>query len=629
MMISPARLAVALSVAVAVLTTVLASVSVPWPLGAAHAVNQARSCVFTSTHTVRPATVPIDAGLTVTLGLQGTCPDDGRMLHIVFVVDASEQMKDRSRDWLPVLLSDLESALVGLPPDSWEKMEVGVVSFRDRTAETESHLTNGTDDLVRALHDIAVSPGNDCIECGLREGLRKARRLLQAGRADMPSEAFREVIVLASRGFETTRCDAVRAATNEVKPFGILVITACGGGECDRKCLSEAATAESFAFASGEWGYLGTALRQLLDEEGPFHPIESVGIVDELSEMLLYTTGGDPSSAVGNRLEWRFSPWPSDGITRSYAARAVGAGHFRLSDHVSADVRYNDAFGTGFVESVSFENPFVRVLAPTATASTTPTPPVTRTRIATATFTPGPSVTPTVEGAATPSTTATCDPRPGPTTVRTLFLPVALRRGCAPGASRVDVALVIDVSGSMAAADVERMASRWDAAANIAESLVTYYMAGPADRAAVIPFADHAEVRSGLRDGLPQARAKLNRLPRWNGSRMDLAIEAAVRELLPDPRMGDEDSRPDAHKVILLLTDGDLNQAPREQLLRAASDARAAGIQIIAVVLGRDARADLNAMRLITGSESRVLETRRLPVISLVDAAGRQLRCHR
>jgi hypothetical protein len=570
--------------------------------------------------------VPLDGAITVTLGLDGRCPHDGRSLHLVLVIDASEQMQSRSRDWLPVLLGDTEAALHALPTDSWSDLRVGVVSFRDRVAVTEAHLTGDKEELVSALHDIAVAEGDECIECGLREGLRKARRVLQAGRGDESPEAFREVIILASRGFDATACEAVRAATNEVKPFGMLVVTACGGGECDRRCLAEAATSESFAFASGEWGFLSTALLQLMGEVGPFNPIDSIEIVDELSEMLLYTAGGEPGAAVGNHLEWRFSPWPSGGITRTYSARAIGVGEFPLSSYISATVHYDSDLGAGAARGVAFDNPVVRVLPPTVTASPTLTPDVVRTP--TVSPTPGASSTATPDVGRTPTATITPDPDPG-SADGTLFLPLALSRGCSPSAGGVDVALVVDVSGSMSAADVERMASRWDAAASIAESVVTYHLSEPADRAAVIPFAETAVVRSGLGDGLARARQELNRLPKWNGSRLDLALRLARDELLGSQEAGTS-GRPDgSHKVIVVFTDGDLNMAARDEIVRAAASARESGILVVAVVLGRDPRADLAIMREITGSGSRVLMSREHSVIELGDAVGRQVRCPR
>ena len=587
----------------------------------------ARTCYFTGTHTAVPLEVALNDSITATITLRGSCPHDGRRLHVVFVIDASEQMVWRSRNWLPTLLADAESAVDQVPPDAWSWVQIGVVSFRDRVAETESHLTSDSEELVSALHDIAVSPGTECLDCGLREGLRKARRALQAGRGDEPPDRFREVIIVASRGFEATSCEAVRAATNEVEPFGILLVTACGGGECDRRCLAEAATSESFAFASGEWGYLGTVLSQLREESGPFNPIESVSIVDELSEMLLYASGGYPSAAVGNRLEWHFGPWPSDGITRTYTALAVGVGEFPLSTEISATVSYNADLGSGRVRHVTFDNPIVRVVPTTATAS----PTITATASAT-TPTATPSAGPTDTATRTPdrdAQTPSATPRPAtPRPTWALHLPIAMRLGCAPSATKVDVALVIDVSGSMAVSDVERMASRWDAAASISEHVVLYHLAEPNDRVAVIPFAETATVRSGLGDGLASARRELGRLPRWNGSRLDLAVDLAAGELLGEVQAGGG-PRPGAHKVMVLFTDGDLNMTSDVDLLDAADRSRAAGIEMIAVVLGRDARADLDLVRRVTGSPARILESRDLSVIEITEALGRQLRCYR
>ena len=80
---------------------------------------------------------------------------------------------------------------------------------------------------------------------------------------------------------------------------------------------------------------------------------------------------------------------------------------------------------------------------------------------------------------------------------------------------------------------------------------------------------------------------------------------------------------------MVLFTDGDLNMTSDVDLLDAADRSRAAGIEMIAVVLGRDARADLDLVRRVTGSPARILESRDLSVIEITEALGRQLRCYR
>jgi Mg-chelatase subunit ChlD len=592
--------------------------------------------------------MPLGAETTITTALQSACQRPERPLHLVFVVDASEQMIDR-RNWLPALTGAIENALRALPAQAWEGLRVGVISFRDRTAETEAYLTGDPEEVVSALHNIGVSLGSECIECGLREALRKARRALQAGRGDQPPLAYREVILLASRGFEPQECDAVRASTNEVKPFGILVATACGGGGCDRRCLHEAASSDRFAYAAGDWGYMPSVLDQAVGASGYFLPVDHVTLVDELAGELEYIGGGEPDVPEGSRLKWRFDPWPAGGVSITYRAVAAQPGRFKVSRYVTATVFYEEVLWRGITHTVSFSNPVLLVIRPTPTASPTPTALVSGTPTVGASATPSPGVSPTVPtpagsgtpaeppGSSTPTSrpsspieTATpFTPSPSITAVATsrtstLHLPIALASGCSTWSPAVDVAFLIDVSGSMAASDVGGMASRWDAAAHVAETLVAYHLHAPEDRAALIAFAGRAEVRSGLDAGLAGTRRELQRLPRWNGSRLDLGLRVALEELLDAHAQ-----RPASRMVIVLLTDGDLNQTLVSALQDVASLVRRSGVEIVAIVLGDDPRADLAAMATVTGSPARVITSRGISLLDVVEAASWRVRCGR
>lgn len=566
-------------------------------------------CRIVATRAVSPTRLSVGDDLALTTRLELACSPADSPSHVVLIVDASEQMSDRGRNWLPVMLGDLEAAVrrLGLRQKPW--MRIGIVSYRNRTAETHSRLSNDAEELSRALHDISVGYGSDCPQCGLREALRKARRMLQLGDGESPGA--RQVFVIASRGFDPAVCDAVRAATTELRSSGALVITACGGG-CERRCLSESASAQRFAFAGGDWSYLGGVLQDLAGLSGTFWPVTAVGLEERLGDLVSYAGGGEPSAMAGSLLSWTFPVTVTFPLTRSLrlTARQAGSGPVSVASH--AWLRHGAWVTSELTRTFELERPVIAVEertrhTPSPTSSDTATPE--------GSDTPAASATAARTEPATPAT-ATAPSRP----LGQAYLPAGLTGRCPPGIAPLDVVFVVDVSGSMAAADVPPFENRWAAAGAVAEEIVRYH-AGPLDRFAVIPFGATAQVRAGLGEDRAAVLAALRSLPRWNGSRLDLALLLARTEL----ERGRAD-RPGNRPTVVLLTDGDPNQAEVEALLAAAKGLRAWGARMHAVALGSDVDPALLAR--LTGSLGRVhVIGRDASPLGVAETVGRVLHC--
>jgi len=608
--VNPVRLAVATAACLS------AAVLVMGPPGGARS-EGAGPCQIDHWREVRLSDVALGADIRLTTTLRLDCDRGYAPLNVVLVIDASEQMTDRSRNWLTSLVAELGAGVqaMGLRQAPWAR--VGVVSFRDRAAQTEVFLTNSPEAVSTALHNIVLRNGLECPQCGLREGLRKARRMLQSGRTGgVPA---REVIVIASRGFEPYACDAVRAAAGDLRPFGTLVVTACAGAGCDRRCLFEAASSPSYAFSGSDWSYLPGVLADMIALRGPFAVVADMGLEERLGDLVVYGGDAGPGAGTGQRLSWVFPAVPGRVITHSYTVRATSAGAGPVSREAYAWLRYQAAVSGGMTQTHQLPRP--EIVVRSIASPTRPSPPVPPT----ATPSGGAGPTPTAERA---PTGVTPHQTPSPTAGResrrpvTVFLALVSTGACPAGGSPLDLVLLVDVSGSMAASDVPPFVNRWAAAGAIGEELVRYHT-GPDDRVAVIPFAERAEVRAALEDGRAAALEALRSLPKWDGSRMDVAVAAARAEL----ERG-RPQRPQSVPVVVLLTDGDLNQTELARLEAGATGLRQWGARFLAVALGADA--DPLVLARVTGSRGRVYETGPgTSPLALAETVGRALRCDR
>jgi Mg-chelatase subunit ChlD len=163
------------------------------------------------------------------------------------------------------------------------------------------------------------------------------------------------------------------------------------------------------------------------------------------------------------------------------------------------------------------------------------------------------------------------------------YLPFGAARSCFRSNTDLDVMLVIDTSRSM---DEEIGGSRTklDTARDAAARFVGM-LRSPGDRAGVAAFNDGAWVESGLSTDIGAAQRALDRLRTAPGTRIDLGLAAARREL--------EDKGSDAAQpVVILLTDG-LHHGDPEHVLAESRALHDAGVLVFTIGLGSDVDSDL------------------------------------
>jgi uncharacterized protein YegL len=219
--------------------------------------------------------------------------------------------------------------------------------------------------------------------------------------------------------------------------------------------------------------------------------------------------------------------------------------------------------------------------SPTATRPPTSTPTATSTLPATVTPSVTPSPSPT--SPARPTPTATRPPKP-------LYLPLTLDERCDPARQRVDVALVLDTSSSMAG---QKLADARDAASAF---VALMGLAAGGDQVAVVRFDTSAEVLQPLTHDPSLAVAALGRLVPRQGTHIDEGLRAALAELTSTRR------RAANLPVAVLLTDGIHAGAPGADVA-AATALRGAGVRLYAIGLG----ADVDAASLEAMAPGRVL----------------------
>jgi Mg-chelatase subunit ChlD len=512
-------------------------------------------CVITPTRQVAPLVVPESATLRVTTTLQVDCIED-RPLHIVLLVDASEAMNGAPLDGARTALI---AATRGMVLSSAAR--IGVVSIGGRPeaggAQIATYLTADSDRVVSSLRGLTAT-GPTCLTCGLED----AFIVLRAGRAARDPSELREVIILVSGGADQSGCEAVQSKAREIQAHNVLLVTACAGPACELGCLAEAATPR-FAFRTDSWDYVSRLLSDLQSLEGSFHPLQRASFVDQLSAGFAFN-GWTPGEPEGNRIDWVVEPWPVGGARFEYAVTAHQCGASVLSARAAVTLTFDE----GREDVLAFANPNVNVTCAGPTPTETPVPPATPTPTSTETAT-ATSIAPHVEHA---------------------YLPWLGAAGCGAPPPPLDIVFVIDVSGSMAA-PYPPYDSRWSAARTLALEAIS--VMGPADRVASIAYADEAVVLHGLTPDRDMALASVrDRLPRLDGSRLTAGLAAAAQVLA--------EGRPSAAKAsVVVLTDGDLNQAASDDVRAEASRLASEGAALSVVLF--DAAADASLWRELAG----------------------------
>ena len=179
-------------------------------------------------------------------------------------------------------------------------------------------------------------------------------------------------------------------------------------------------------------------------------------------------------------------------------------------------------------------------------------------------------------------------PAPGP-----IYLPLSLRETCPPRPRPNEIVLLIDASNSMLEGAIGG-GSKLEAALSAAVGFLDQIALGR-DRVALVAFNAEVRVLAGLSTDRAVLTAALGQLRSAPGTRTALGIEAATALL--------DATRPEAGRILVLLTDGRSSDPEPGAAEASATEARAAGVTVFAIGLGADV--DAPALRAIAGAPER------------------------
>jgi hypothetical protein len=162
---------------------------------------------------------------------------------------------------------------------------------------------------------------------------------------------------------------------------------------------------------------------------------------------------------------------------------------------------------------------------------------------------------------------------------------LSLSADCPPATYRpADLFIVMDSSLSMQS-DGKMTAAKNAAVAFVDRTDLATHRIG------VIAFYGSTIERSGLSQDAQALRSAIQGIDTRQGTNIAAAVDAAQASLAAN-------GRPEAHKVIMLITDGSPNLPspdPKTAAVRSAATAKLAGTEIFTIGLGRDADANLLA----------------------------------
>jgi Mg-chelatase subunit ChlD len=362
-----------------------------------------------------------------------------------------------------------------------------------------------------------------------------------------------KVVVLLTDGKDDEPEAVLRAATRLKAALGTQLFT-IGFGDVDPMVMVRAASSPEDNYYAPDASTLGDIYAEIARRLSATVLARQLQISDTLPANMRYLgpAGGPAPRVSGQVLTWDLVDLPFGGIDLAYRVEPLALGRHPTNVEALADFRD----GLDEPGSLRFPVPEVMVVnvAPTPTSTSTPFP------------------TPT------PKPPATATPRPP----EPIFLPIAVWQTCRDRTVLADVVLVIDTSGSMNAPasgsdGPTRLEAAVDAAARFVDGLLS---GGSGNRVALVSFNLEARLDQPLTTDGGAVRAALAALATVQGTRIDRGIEVAAAELTGE-RASAANSR-----VLVLLTDGRVDDVEDSVVIDAAGRAKEAGILLVAIGLG-------------------------------------------
>ena len=538
--------------------------------------------------TLRSDTIRLCDTSTVEIGVWPACP--GTPIHIVLIIDEVykpnySNPRDRTQA--------LRQAVRRLEMRAHPNVRVGVVWMQNGGAITKLELTNEENRVISVLDVPEISRFQadiQCFDCGFREAIK----IMNKGEKDFPDADIHEIFLLAPLGVYTAEAaPSVTKGARMAKARQAQVISTCfAWTHCDT-VLRLAASQPRLYLAFGEGNRLAALLADVVSEASEAF-VRTVTIEERFPPELepitdSFSVAPKTIDLAAGLLTWEFEQPIAQAYTVTYALAPKALGSFELAPGsrllmVDSNYRSFEALLPTRALTVSQECP----KAPTPTPEPSATPSPTARPPASATRTPSPTPVP-------PTLTATPEPTPLPGPI---YLPVTLRELCQPARTVTHVALVLDMSTSM----LQRHADGRPKLA-VAQEAARLFLAGlhfrpdasgASDRVAIVGFNREAWIQQPLSQDPAQLEAAIQALPEGmrEHSRLDLAFERGAEALRGAPAGADT-------TVLVVLTDGMPNQVPYAEdgtmettVLRQAAAAKAAGITVYTIGLGRSAGPD-------------------------------------
>jgi len=512
------------------------------PEGRDDRVDVGAACSFAGDKWAVPTDLDLGEETTLELLLAGTCGYVEEPADIVVAVAIYPRSPGRRPD---PTMQNLRVARQIVSAIDFTRHRMGILVYSS-VGNVEVAVTDRLPQLIRSITSVkpaSQGAGNDYV------ALRMARDLF-AG-----SGARKKVLILLAPFNNDS--DPAWDAADDLAASGVTIVTVNDGGASPYVTSELMSGVPVAPFGAGT---ARPALRWLFRRQRPPSLVATGILTDRLPANMAYVPGSaqPPATwdAAARTLAWDLAGWPEGAAFRaSVRVRPLAVGEWPTNAEAAASL----VDGWGRPARVDLPVPRVRVYGeapPTATLRPTRTPTPTPTRLTTATASP----------------TATREPVP-------VYLPLALRPlPCTPATRRVEVALVLDTSGSMSERTSPGGPTKLEAAHSAARAFLEQLLPAQ-DRAALIQFNETVEVLAPL--GPPaEAALALARLSQAPGTRLDLALDAVAVELDRSRR------RPGSDAVAILLTDGEPTGTTAADVRAAAARLRASGVLVFTIGLG-------------------------------------------
>jgi Mg-chelatase subunit ChlD len=321
---------------------------------------QAAPCTLTVGKTAAPAQIDLGQTVTVTLKVDGSCPERVVLADVVLAIDHSESMASDGK--LQAAQNAAETFVRRMDP---AQVRVALVSV-SRTAPVIQALTSDQATLVAAIQALTTERGTNIVG-----GLDAARGVLTGPDARVGA---RKVIVFLTDGKHTVtspgagELDGVIAA---VRAAGIEVFAIGLGSDADVDVLKKMASDAAHYYFSPSVAELESIYIQIAGQTQAALLMQTAAITDLLPANMAYIAGSAAPiapayDAASRTLSWALADVIVPGLGLSYQVRPTEAGTWPTN--VSAKLDYVDRYGNA--GTLVFPVPTVRVLAPKPAAAT-------------------------------------------------------------------------------------------------------------------------------------------------------------------------------------------------------------------------------------------------------------------